>query len=171
MQSPSTVHVVLHAPVPHRYGRQLDVGVTPHVPVPVQCETGVNVEPVHDAVPQLTLLDACSQAPPPLQLPVFPQGGFGAQRVCGSAVPEGTLLQVPAFGAMLQAWQSAHDEVLQQTPSTQKSPVRHSAVLAQDCPRRFLLPHRFVLRSQMLGARQSLSLVQAALHAWAPLHL
>jgi hypothetical protein len=130
MQSPSTVQVVLHAPVPQMYGVQLDVGVTPQVPVPVQCETGVNVEPVQEAAPQLTLLFACRHAPPPSHAPVLPQGGFAAHRACGSVSPEATFVHWPALGATLQAWQRAHEDVLQQTLSTQKSPVRHSVVLA-----------------------------------------
>ena len=104
--------------------------VTTQVPVPVQCETGVKVEPTHEAVPQLTLLLACSQAPPPSQAPVLPQGGFAVQRACGSASPAVTSVHVPALGATLQAWHRPQAEVLQQTLSTQKSPVRQSFVLA-----------------------------------------
>jgi hypothetical protein len=142
-------------------------------PPPVQCETGVNVVPEHEAVPQLTPALACSQEPAPSQLPVLPQGGWGVQRVCGSASPDATFAHVPALPTMLQAWQVPHDEVPQQTPSTQKSPVRQSIVTAHGWPRRFLSPHRFVLGSQMLGARQSASTVQVALQAAfvAPLHM
>jgi hypothetical protein len=126
---------------------------------------GVKAEPAQEARPQLTSALACSQAPPPLQLPVLPQGGWGAQRVCGSASPEATSAQVPALPTMLQAWQVPQEDDPQHTPSTQASPVRQSVVEPQGWPRRFLSPQRLVLRSQMLGARQSASLVQAALQA------
>ena len=136
-----------------------------HAPSPVQCEIDVNVEPAHEAAPQLTPALACSQAPAPLQLPVLPHGGWAVQRACGSASPGATFEHVPALPTTLQAWHVPHIELPQQTPSTQKSPVRHSDVAAQGCPRRFLSPHRFVFGSQMLGVRQSPSLVQAALQA------
>src|SRR5450432_2458509 len=134
-------------------------------PAPVQWETGVAVVPVQEGAPQLVPAPACSHAPAPLQLPVLPQGGLATQRACGSASPDPTLEQAPALPTTLQAWQAAHIEVPQQTPSTQKSPVRQSAVTMHDCPRRFLSPQRLVLRSQMLGARQSVSAVHAALQA------
>src|SRR5204863_177989 len=57
----------------------------------------------------------------------------------------------------------------QQTPSTQKLPVRHSTLAAQVCPRRFLSPHKLVLRSQMLGAAHCASVVHVVLHV-VPLH-
>jgi hypothetical protein len=136
-----------------------------HVPVPVQWETGVAVVPVHEGAPQLVPAPACSQAPAPLQLPVLPQGGLAAQRACGSASPEPTFEQVPALPTTLQAAQVPHTPLLQQTPSTQKLPVRQSPVAVHGCPRRFLSPHRLVLGSQMLGARQSVSAVHAALQA------
>ena len=66
-----------------------------HVPVPVQCETGEKVEPVHEAVPQGVLTPSCWQAPAPLQLPVLPQGAFGVQPPCGSSKPAPTFAQEP----------------------------------------------------------------------------
>ena len=173
MQSPSPAQVILQAFGPQTYGEQLDVMGVAQAPSPVQCEMGVNVVPEHEAVPQLTLALAWSQEPAPSQLPVLPQGGCGAQRVCGSASPKATFAHVPALPTMLQAWQVPHDEVEQQTLSTQKSPVRQSPVAVQDWPRRFLSPHRFVLGSQMFGARQSASTVQVALQAAfvVPLHM
>jgi hypothetical protein len=47
--------------------------------------------------------------------------------------------------------------------------VRQSAVVEHDWPRRFLLPQRFVVGSQMFGAKQSASPVQAPLQAVVPL--
>jgi hypothetical protein len=136
----------------------------------VQCEIGVNVEPAHAATPQLTHELAISHAPMPLQLPVLPQGGLAAHSACGSTSPGLTLAQVPALPTMLQAMHVPHIEAVQQTPSTQKLPVRQSVVCAQVWPRRFLLPHRLVLGSQIAGARQSVSAVHAALQADVPLH-
>jgi len=170
-QSPSPVHVVLHAVEPQTYGEQLaGVGVA-HEPVPVQFEMGVDIEPEHEGLPQLTLAAASSHAPAPLQLPVLPQGGAAGQRACGSASPEPTAAHEPALPVMLHAWHRPHVEAPQHTPSTQKLPVRQSEVAAHVWPRRFLLPHRFVFGSQMLGARQSPSVVHAALQAAVPLHM
>jgi hypothetical protein len=140
------------------------VGVA-QAPPPVQWETCVNVEPEHDATPQLVPPLCCSHALAPLQLPVLPHGGCGAQRAWGSTSPAATFEHAPALPSTLQAWHNPHDELPQQTPSTQKSPVRHSAVAAQGWPRRFLSPHRLVFGSQMFGGRQSPSLVHAALQA------
>jgi hypothetical protein len=136
-----------------------------HVPVPVQCETCVKVEIEHEAVPHATLELACSHAPPPLQLPVFPQGGLAVHPPCGSGAPAPTFAHEP----VAHVWHSPHADDAQHTPSTQKLPVRQSVVCVHVCPRRRLLPHRFVCGSQMSGARQSASTVQAALHADRPL--
>jgi hypothetical protein len=67
----------------------------------LQLDTGVYVDPVHEAVPQLTAVDACVQAPAPLQTPVLPQGGLGVQPL--SAVPEATFAQEPALAPTLHA--------------------------------------------------------------------
>ena len=138
-------------------------------PVPLQCETGVKVEPLQVAVPQETPVPPSWHLPAPSQAPVLPQGGLVAHRPCGSRLLAGTFAQFPALPVRLQAWQVAHAVALQQTPSTQLSPVRQSLVAAQDCPSRFLLPHRLVLGSQMSGAWQSASPAQAALQAVLPL--
>jgi hypothetical protein len=134
---------------------------------------GVKVEPVQDAVPHETVVPACRQAPRPLQAPVLPHGGLGAQSAWGSGELVGTLVQLPALPAMLHALQIGQLVVLQQTPSTHVLPVRQSFVLVQAWPRRFLLPHRLVTGSQMLLplllGRQSASEVQAALQAVEPL--
>lgn len=169
-QSVSIAQVVLQALVPHTNGEQEEVVGTAQAPVPLQCETGVKVDPEHDCVPQLTLVAASAHAPAPLQAPVFPHGGLAGHSPCRAAAPEAMLAQVPALPVVLQALQGPQLMVEQQTPSTQKFPVRQSAVAVQACPSRFLLPQRLVVRSQMFGARQSASTVQAALQALVPLH-
>jgi hypothetical protein len=123
-------------------------------------------------LPQETPLVCSWQAPEPLQAPVLPHGSVAevAHRVCGSAVPDGTLAHVPGVPATLQAMQVAHDVDPQQTPSTQVRPDRQSAVAVQACPWRFLLPHRFVIGSQMVGLTQSASPLQAVLQLVVPLH-
>jgi hypothetical protein len=125
---------------------------------------------VHDAAPHATPTPACAHAPAPLHVPVLPHGGLAAQPPCGSGTPATTLVHDPADPATAHDWHSPHEAELQHTPSTHELPVRQSDVWVQLCPRRRLLPHRFVFGSQMLGSRQSASTVQAALHAETPLH-
>ena len=128
----------------------------------------MDVDPVHDCVPHDTVVAASWQAPAPLQAPVLPHGGLAVQRL--SVVPTATLAQLPAVAPTLHAWQTPHALVVQQTPLVQKLSVRHSLVVAQAWPRRFLLPQRLVFGSQMFGARQSASLLQVPRHAVAPSH-
>lgn len=173
-QSPSLVQVVLQlAVVLLQLNPPVQVEETgaAQAPAPVQCEIGVNVElPLgQEALPQATLVPAFWHLPAPSQLPVKPQGGFVAQRPCGSRPFEGTFAQLPALPAMLQAWQVVHELELQQTPSTQLLPVKQSVLTVQLCPSRFLVPQRLVLGSQMSGERQSASIAQAALQAVLPL--
>jgi hypothetical protein len=101
----------------------------------LQFETGVNVDPVHDGVPQDTEVAACVHAPAPLHTPVLPQGGLAAQPL--SAVPDATLAQEPALAPTLQAWQVGHAPTPQQTPSVQK-PEPHSLDDPQATPLPFL---------------------------------
>jgi hypothetical protein len=132
--------VTLQALVPQTYGEQLEVVGVAQVPVPVQWEIGVNVETAHEAAPHETLVLACSQPPPPLQLPVLPQIELTGQPECGSGMPAPTFAHEP----VAHVWQSAHEEEAQHTWSTQKLPVRQSSVCVHDWPRRRLLPQRFV---------------------------
>ncbi len=170
-QSPSAVQLVLQVPFEAQTkppGQADEVGAA-QAPVPLQCETGVKVEPVHVAVPHETLVPPSWQCPAPSQAPVLPQGGFAVQRPCGSVLLAGTLAQLPALPVTLHAWQVPHELELQQTPSTQVLPVRQSLVAVQACPRRFLLPQWLVFGSQMSGDWQSASAVHAALQAVLPL--
>jgi hypothetical protein len=171
-QSVSTVQAVLQVALlvlQTKPPGQVDEMGAAQAPVPLQCEIGVKVEPLQVAVPQETAVPPSWHLPVPSQAPVSPQGGLVAHRPCGSRLLAGTFAQFPALPAMLQAWQVAHAVALQQTPSTQLSPVRQSVVTAQACPSRFLVPQRPVFGSQMSGDRQSLSVAQAALQAVLPL--
>ena len=118
-QSPSAVQLVRHAVPLHVYGEQLDAVTGAHVPLPVQCETGVWFEPEHEAVPHDTLASPCRQAPAPLQAPVLPHGGAATHWPVGAALPIGMGAQLPALVPTLHAWHNPHDVRLQQTPSTQ----------------------------------------------------
>lgn len=130
------------------------------------------VDPVHDWVPHDTVAAASWQAPAPLHMPVLPHGALAltVQRFIVSGLPVGTKVHRPALVPTLHAWQSEQELVPQQTPSTQKLPVRQSLVAVQAWPRRFLLPQRLVCGSQMFGDTQSRSLEHAARQAVDPLH-
>jgi hypothetical protein len=133
----------------------LDAVGARQVPLPSQWDSGVAVLPVHDCVPHDTVAAASWQLPAPLHMPVLPQGGFAVQRAIVSGLPVGTKVHRPELVPTLHAWQSEQELVPQQTPSTQKFPVRQSFVVLHACPSRFLLPHLLVCGSQMLGDRQS----------------
>jgi len=147
----------LHASTPHRYGEQL-AGVWRQVPAPSQAPTGVDVEPVHDAVPQLVPTGIDRQAPVPSHVPLNPQGGAGRQPPCASIAPTGTGWQVPAAPATLHDVQVPQVADEQQTPSTQL-PLSHSDGAAQIWPSRFF-PHEPLL--QTMPDTQSVSAPHAA---------
>jgi len=165
MQSAVVAHVVLHAPVPHRYGAQL-TAVCRQLPTPSHAPTGVDVDPLHDAVPQLVPSGIGRQAPLPSQVPLKPQGGVGRQPPCGSVAPTATGLHVPADPDTLHDVQVPQLAVEQQTPSTQL-PLSHSDGAAHIWPSRFF-PHEPAL--QNMPPAQSASTAQAARQV-APLHV
>ena len=140
---------------------------SPQAPLPLQCASVLAVDPVHDAAAHTVVVLARAQAPAPLHAPVFPQGidATGAHIPRGSVVPAGTFAHVPRLPATLHAWHIGQDADPQQTWSTQVNPVKQSAVVVHAWPCRTLLPHRPVVVSQMVGARQSVSTRQAELHA------
>ena len=129
----SPLHALLQLVPPQTYGAQLAVVGVEQVPLPEQKAVGVKVVPLHDAAAQLTLVAACVQAPPPLQVPVLPQVPLAPQRACGSVTVLATLAQVPALAVMLQAWQVGQLALPQQTPSTQ-FPLPHSWLEKQATP-------------------------------------
>jgi hypothetical protein len=160
MQSPSRAHIVRQAPLPQRNAPQLICGWT-QVPLPSQAPTGVSVDPVQVAVPQLVPFAALAHWPLPSQVPSLPQGGFGAQPPCGSWLPAETGWQVPPLPAALQTWQLPQLADEQQTPSTQL-PLSHSVPAPQSWPSR-LSPQAPLLQN-LLGA-QSLLPAQTATQA------
>ena len=134
-QSPSPAQLVRQAAPPQANGAQLIGGCT-QAPAPLQLPTGVNVDPLHEAVPQLVVVGPLRQAPLPSHLPLNPQGGFGVQPPCGSIWSAPTGLHIPAMPVTLQDWQLPHTADEQQTPSTQL-PLSHSLAAAHSWPRRF----------------------------------
>jgi hypothetical protein len=85
---------------------QVEGVATAQVPAPVQCETGVKVDPAGQAaLPQATPVPACWQAPLPLQAPVLPQGALAevGQSPWGSVELAATGAQLPALPVTLQA--------------------------------------------------------------------
>ena len=139
-----------------------------HAPLPLQVEGANSVVPLQVG-PEHGKPAAWSwHAPAPLQLPVLPHGGIGAQSLWGSEVlPTGA--QVPA-PLTLQAWQVPQPAVEQQTPSVQKSSLKQSLVVEHCWPRRNLVPQRLDPVSQMSGDRHWPSPEHAAKQAVAPLH-
>jgi hypothetical protein len=133
------------------------------VPLPSQAPTGVSVDPLQVARPQLVPLAASAQAPLPLQVPLGPHtpSEVAAQPPCGSTFPAATGWQEPALPVRLQTWQLPQLGAEQQTPSTQL-PLPHSVPAAQSWPRR-LSPHAPAL--QTFPGAQSLLPAQTATQA------
>ena len=162
-QSVSALQDDLQALVPQTKGTQLMVPGEAQAPAPSQCETGVAVIPVHDAVPQATVVGPCWQALAPLQAPVLPQGGLAGHWPAGAAVPAGIAAQEP-LPFTLHAWQSGQEALPQQTPLVQK-PLMHWAVVVQGRP----LGFRAQLPAwQVNGATQSASAAHVVLQALLP---
>jgi hypothetical protein len=118
----------------------------------------VNVDPLHEAVPQLVVAGAFRQAPFPSHWPVNPHGGLGTQPPWGSISSAMTGLHMPARPVTLHDWQLPQLAAAQQTPSVQWL-LSHSAAPPHSWPRR-LRPHEPAL--QTLPVAQSLSPPQAA---------
>ena len=144
----------------HTYALQLMVGCA-QLPTPSQAPTGLAVDPVQLAVPQLVPDATLRQAPPPSQVPSNPHGGLIAvQAPCGSALPAGIGWQEPVPLRL----QTAHMPQLaaeQQTPSTQL-PLPHSVPEVHSWPRR-LSPQAPPL--QTFPGEQSPLLAQTETHA------
>lgn len=158
MQSLFVLQVVRQPVVPlQTYGEQLDVVWVPQVPAPVQSAGAVKVDPEHDGGRHWRVLDCCVQAPAPLQVPVFPQGGAAVHCVPGAGVPAGSGAQLPGWPLTLQAWQVGQVWLPQHTPSVQ-NPLIHWFAAEQTCPLGFSAQLRLVPDPwQVNGATQSAS--------------
>jgi hypothetical protein len=135
MQSALVAQLFLQTLVPQRYGMQLDVVGAAQEPVPVQCDTGDNVDPVQVVLPHATLLAACAHPPAPSQMPVFPHGGVGVH--AASELPAPSLAQLPRLPITLQDWHVGQLPTPQQMPSVQ-NPDAHSFALPHTAPVAFL---------------------------------
>jgi len=121
MQSVSSAQVVLHAVGPQVSGAHVVVTGAAHAPVPLQCETAVATPLLQLAAPHATVVAATAHTPPTAQTPVFPHGGWLAQRP--SARPVVTAAQVPLAPPVRAAAHALHavlHALLQQNPSAQK---------------------------------------------------
>jgi hypothetical protein len=163
MQSVSAPQVVLQLAVPQRYGAQLEAETVEQAPLPVQNAVGVKLVPVQLAAAQLTLVEACWQAPAPLQEPVLPQVPLAPHWPVGAAVPAAIAAQLPR-PLTLQALQVPQGPDPQQTPSVQKPLMHWLAPPGQVWP--------FGFKAQLLvepdpwqvkGATQSVSAVHEVL--------
>lgn len=134
----SVLQVVVQAAAPQTYGAQLLVVAVEQAPAPEQKAAGVKMLVVllQLAAAQLTLVEACVQAPAPLHVPVLPQVPVAPQRAWGSVTPLVTEAQVP-LPLTLQAWQVPQAVVEQHTPSTQELPPAHSWDVPQVAPSAF----------------------------------
>ena len=151
-QSASVVQVVLQAFPPQTYGLQGIPIATAQLPLPLQVDGGVNVEPLQVCAPHDVFVSACWHVPLPVQLPVFPQGMLAetGHLPWGSAPPDGILVHMPALPGTLHAWQVPQEVDLQQTPSTQVRPLKQSEVAVQGLPCATKAPHLLVFGSQLV---------------------
>ena len=159
-QSPSAVQVVLQAAPPQTYGEQLDVVAGAHVPVPLQCETGVKVEPVQTAFRTTRWRRPAGRRRRRCRRRCCRTAGWPDSARAVRPSPSGTCAQLPALCPRCRPGTARTTWLLQQTPSTQVLPVKHWSVAVQAWPRRCLLPQRLVCRSQMLR-RQAVAVARA----------
>lgn len=171
-QSASVTHVTLQALAPQMYGVQDDPVAVAQLPLPLQFDEGVYVDPVQLDAPQGMPVSACWHVPLPVQFPVLPQGMLfeTGHFPCNSGCPDGMLAQDPALPGTLHAWHIGHDAAEQQTPSTQLRPLKQSLVTVQLSPGPAKFPHLFVFGSQLCPGWHCASTVQVVLHPVVPLH-
>jgi hypothetical protein len=121
----------------------------------------VNIDPEHDADPHVVATGALAQLPF-WHPPVFPQGGEAAHLPLAS-IASLTFLQLPLWST-LHLWQVGHIILtVQQRPSVQKFPGRHSESPEHGSPSGVLVPHFPI--SQTVGVLQSAVAEQAVLQA------
>ena len=94
-QSASVTHVTLQALAPQMYGVQDDPVAVAQLPLPLQFDEGVYVDPVQLDAPQGMPVSACWHVPLPVQFPVLPQGMLfeTGHFPCNSGCPDGMLAQ------------------------------------------------------------------------------
>jgi len=164
-QSPSTVQVVRQAPEPHANGSHIDVAAAWQVPVPLQVRADVSVEPVQLAAAHWVPAAYSRQAPPPLQVPSWPQVPAPASvHWFRGSVPFGTFEQVPSAPATAQERQVPVQAPVQQIPCSQ-NPELHWAGAVQAAligSRPQLVPE------QVFGEAQSAVVPQVVRHAPLP---
>jgi hypothetical protein len=168
-QSVSTVQVALQAVPPlQTKGAQLSVVGCWQLPLPSQVRPVVSVDPPpgQEGARQEVPPAYFRQAPLPSQKPSWRQLAcpWSRQVPCGSAVPFGTLVQVPGALVSAQDWQTPVQAVWQQTPWAQK-PEPHSADVTHDWPGP-LSPHDPLM--QTAGEAQSPLVTQELLQTLTP---
>ena len=164
-QSPSTVHVVRHAPVPQMYGMQLDAVAVWQVPVPLHVRAGVKVEPAQVAATQVVPAAYRRQPPAPSHVPSAPHVATPASvHWFSGSCPLGTFTQVPIVPAIAHDRQLPMHVPIQQTPWAQLFEL-HSPSPAHAAPTGFK-PQLPVL--QTLGDAQSALVVHVVRQAPVP---
>jgi hypothetical protein len=166
--SPSAVQLVRQVPsVSHACGQQDELACAVQLPSPLHNGAGVYVDPVHESLPQVYVLDQYLQAPAPLHSPswsheslavsahsffgscpslVFPQAPAPSQTwqrphsVGTGSVLLGTKVHVPNDPDWLHIRHVPLHALSQHTPSTQKPDV-HSLAPMQARPSAFLFSH------------------------------
>jgi hypothetical protein len=144
VQSAFETHVVAHAVAPHMYAPH-DASLTVwQTPAPLQVRAGVCVEPVHDSPTQVVPSIHRRHAPPPSQVPSWPQVEVAScMHSSSGSVPPMTGRQRPSAWVVLapeQAMQPPPHAASQQTPSMQK-PLAHSPAPPQAAPCTFSVTH------------------------------
>jgi hypothetical protein len=164
-QSALVVQVVRQAPVPHAKGAQLEEVTVWQVPVPLHVRAGVTVEPVHVAAAHCAPAPYRRHAPLPLHMPSVLQLATprSAHWFSGSA-PAATFVHVPRVPA------SAHDLHIAVHTDAQQMPCAQT-LFAQSPSAVQVAPLGRLVHTpteQMLGARQSPSMVHVVRHAPVP---
>jgi hypothetical protein len=164
MQSLLPAQVVLHAvALAQTYGSQATFVTVWQLPAPSHRRGGVSVEPVQLPATHWVVDAQYRHLPVPSHIPSSPQVVDTDAMHCAAAtgaVPFGTLVQVPTLFATVHDWQVPVQALLQQTPCTQLLEA-HSVPAAQVRPSGLSVQAPPL---QMLGATQSASALQVALH-------
>jgi hypothetical protein len=113
------------------------------------------------ATVQAVDVPASAQAPPPLHLPVFPQGAPGGQEVASRGLlPTGIAEHIPTLPATRQLLQPSVQAASQHTPSPEQILLVQSVFALQAWPFGSVVPHLLSTLRQVRPVVQSVSLVQ-----------